>query len=248
MAANIGSDTPFTCRSTSWPSTSANMREVHDPGLRELAESMGPARIGQLQPILVVWRDGRFQVAARFRRALAMTAHRLELGFTGILARRVPIEDADVARLVGNLSGRIHRVRDLPLPVRVEGGAEGRGDQRGASGGGHRQERPAHRQPDPILPRAPGRPANAWAADRHQRFTFAVLRELPVAPQSGDDAAVRAIVERTFKVSSPPNAVGGSPRPGVIRRLGNASTTKLQRRLEAGGIDRLHSDDRAELV
>lgn len=61
-----------------------------------------------------------------------------------------------------------------------------------------------------VDPRAaPGRPATpvsvsaislrkAWAADLDQRFTFAVLRELAVAAQSGDDAAVRAIVERTL--------------------------------------------------
>ena len=80
-----------------------NMREVHDPGLRELAESMGPDGLGQLVPILVVWRDGQFHVAAGFRRALAMRAYREALGFTEILARRIRLEDADVARLVENL-------------------------------------------------------------------------------------------------------------------------------------------------
>ncbi len=226
-----------------------NMREVHDPGLRELAESMGPAGIGQLLPILVVWRDGRFHVAAGFRRALAMRAYREELGFAEILARRIRLEDAEVARLVENLErenpSTFETCRYLyELREGLRGAAISVADLAAATGKSVRHIDSLIRfyrvLPDGLR--------KAWAADRDQRFTFAVLRELAVAAQSGDDAAVQAIVERTLKVSSPPTAVGGSHRHGVIRRLGHASTTKLQRRLEAAGIDRLHSDDRAELV
>ncbi len=226
-----------------------NMREVHDPGLRELAESMGPGGIGQLQPILVVWRDGRFLVAAGFRRALAMRAHRADLGFTEILARRIRIEDADVARLVENLErenpSTFETCRYLyELREGLRGAAISVADLAAATGKSVRHIDNLIRfyrvLPDGLR--------KAWAADRDQRFTFAILRELAVAAQSGDDAAVQAIVERTLKVSCPPAAVGGSHRHGVIRRLGHASTTKLQLRLEAAGIDRLHSDDRAELV
>jgi ParB/RepB/Spo0J family partition protein len=226
-----------------------NMREVHDSGLRELAESMGPTGLGQLLPILVVWRDGRFHVAAGFRRGLAMRAYREELGFTEILARRIRLEDADVARLVENLEREIPSTFETcrylyELREGLRGAAISVADLAAATGKSVRHIDNLIRfyrvLPDGLR--------KAWAADRDQRFTFAILRELAVAAQSGDDAAVQAIVERTLKVSCPPAAVGGSHRHGVIRRLGHASTTKLQRRLEAAGIDRLHSDDRAELV
>ena len=226
-----------------------NMREVHDSGLRELAESMGPTGLGQLLPILVVWRDGRFHVAAGFRRGLAMRAYREELGFTEILARRIRLEDADVARLVENLEREIPSTFETcrylyELREGLRGAAISVADLAAATGKSVRHIDNLIRfyrvLPDGLR--------KAWAADRDQRFTFAILRELAVAAQSGDDAAVQAIVERTLKVSSPPAAVGGSHRHGVIRRLGHASTTKLQLRLEAAGIDRLHSDDRAELV
>lgn len=53
---------------------------------------------------------------------------------------------------------------------------------------------------------------------------------------------------RSLGAGSAPKVGGATPGSGVVRRLGHASTMKLQRRLEGAGVDRLHSDDRAELV
>lgn len=75
-------------------------------GLFELAESMRRgAGVGQLHPVVVVWRQKSWVLAAGFRRALAMQTFREELGFTSILARRVREEHAGVLRLV-ELSAR----------------------------------------------------------------------------------------------------------------------------------------------
>ena len=230
-----------------------NMREVHDPGLRELAESMSPSGVGQLQPILVVWRDGAFHVAAGFRRALAMRMYQKQLGFTEILARRIRIEDADVARLVENLErenpSTFETCRYLfELREGVRGPGFRVADLAAATGKSVRHIDNLIR----FYRVMPERLRTIWAADTEQRFTFAVLRELAIAAQANDGKAIEEILRRTTGPAKP----GGSERtasppasrPGVVRRLGYASTAKLQRRLEAAGMERLRGDDRAELV
>ncbi|MFO0726485.1 MAG: ParB N-terminal domain-containing protein [Myxococcota bacterium] len=231
-----------------------NMREVHDPGLRELAESMSPTGVGQLQPILVVWREGAFHVAAGFRRAMAMRTHQKELGFSEILARRIRIEDAEVARLVENLE------RENPSTFEtckylfeLREGIRGPGlrvaDLAAATGKSVRHIDNLIR----FYRVMPERLRKLWAADTEQRFTFAVLRELAIAAQADDGKAVEEILRRALGPTKPaPERMASPPapasRPGIVRRLGHATTAKLQKRLEGAGIDRVHSDDRAELV
>lgn len=230
-----------------------NMREVHEPGLCELAESMSPTGVGQLQPILVVWREGAFHVAAGFRRALAMRAFQTEFGFTEILARRIRTEDADIARLVENFErenpSTFETCRYLfELREGIRGPGLRVADLAAATGKSVRHIDNLIR----FYRVMPERLRAIWAADAEQRFTFAVLRELAMAAQANDGKAIEEILRRvglptkpgaTERPPHPPTA-----RPGVIRRLGYSSTAKLQRRLEAAGTDRLHADDRAELV
>ncbi|MFO0722843.1 MAG: ParB N-terminal domain-containing protein [Myxococcota bacterium] len=230
-----------------------NMREVHDPGLLELAESMSPAGVGQLQPILVVWRDGAFHVAAGFRRALAMRAFQKQLGFTEILARRIRLEDADVARLVENLERENPSTFEtckylFELREGIRGPGMRVADLAAATGKSVRHIDNLIR----FYRVMPERLRAVWAADPEQRFTFAVVRELAMAAQANDAKPIEEILRR---VGLPAKAGGtertprdSASRPGVIRRLGYSSTAKLQRRLETAGTDRLHADDRAELV
>lgn len=76
-------------------------------GLRELAESMRRGvGVGQLHPVVVVWRGRGWSLAAGFRRALAMRTFQKELGFTSILARRVREDHASVLRLAEIYSRR----------------------------------------------------------------------------------------------------------------------------------------------
>ncbi|MFO0726456.1 MAG: hypothetical protein U1E65_21900 [Myxococcota bacterium] len=227
-----------------------NMRDVQDPGLRELAESMSPSGVGQLLPILVVWRDDAFHVAAGFRRALAMITYQRELGFTEILARRIRIEDAEIARLVENLE------RENPSSFEtcrylfeLREGIRGPGmrvtDLAAATG-----KSPRHIDNLIRFYRVmPERLRILWAADKEQRFTFSVLRELAIAAQANDGKGIEEVLRRVGVVTKPSASMRPPlPRSPILRRLGHASTVKLQRRLEGAGVERIHSDDRAEIV
>jgi len=182
-------------------------------------------------------------VAAGFRRALAMRTYQKDLGFTEILARRVRLEDADIARLVESFE------RENPSTFEtckylfeLREGIRGPGlrvaDLAGATGKSVRHIDNLIR----FYRVMPERLRAIWTADAEQRFTFAVLRELGMAAQANDGKAIEEILRRvglpakpgTGERSPPPP----TPRPGVIRRLGYSSTAKLQRRLETAGAER----------
>jgi hypothetical protein len=182
-----------------------------------------------------------------------MRTYQKQLGFMEILARRIRLEDAEVARLVENLERENPSTFDTcKYLFELREGLKGPGmrvaDLAAATGKSVRHIDNLIR----FYRVMPERLRTVWAADTEQRFTFAVLRELAIAAQANNGKAIEEVLRRavgpakaggTERTTNPP-----ASRPGVVRRLGYASTAKLQRRLEAAGMERLRADDRAELV
>ncbi|MCC7383933.1 MAG: ParB N-terminal domain-containing protein [Deltaproteobacteria bacterium] len=228
----------------------ANVRASADrESLRELAESMGTGGIGQLHPILVVWTEGRWAVAAGFRRVLAMRAFQADMGFELVLARRIATDKADLARLVENFSREdpttFETCRYLFELARGEGGRPKLAVEEIAAAIGRTKRYVQNLiRFYRVLPE---HARKAWADDRDQRFTFRVLSELALVAQHDADEALGVRLEHIL-APKPARGAPSGDSPRRPRGVGRRRLAGLVERLAGAGEARLAADDRASTV
>lgn len=185
------------------PETNMRANET-DLEIRELALSI--AAQGQLQPVIVIWNMGDYELVAGYRRALAIRTHGAELSLFAVRATRIRPEEADTARLVENF------VRKNPTTFEF---AEYFLQLHRGSGGRSKMSVPqiaavVGKSTDyvrSLIRFARDLPSDikvAWAKDRDQRFTFRALNDLVRLSREGDEAGVRDRFARVLRLRRQP--------------------------------------------
>lgn len=196
-----------------------NMRRG-DPAQDNLLELALSIKERQLQPVLVTWQNGIYELGVGFRRARAMTLFRRDLGFETIRATRIRPEEVDIARLVENF------VRKDPTTyetaeyfVQLQTGEGGRtilSMQQIAAAVGKSIE--YVRALTRFFRELPTEVRAAWAADQDKRFTFRALNDLVRLKHEGDDSGVARRLEQILKLKPrKPAALGYKPAEECLR-------------------------------